>query len=209
MNEQSNQQPTNQPNGMTAPNWNIPVMSMPWWMNPWMFFGGNNVQRSGGQQNTNPWMIPAQSNPQGNVQSVENQNGGNVQNTPDNSDTANTKVTVPCGIIVEESDIKPADVPMNGGFGMFMKKDLSAIYIKQWQSDGKIYTKMYKEVIEEVPITESNELTTQEILEKTNARFERVEDTLSMLSNALTSIITPNANKSGSSKKKTEVLNDE
>lgn len=208
MNEQPNQQSVNQQNGPMPPNWNMPVMAPPWWMNPWLYFAGNNGPRSGGQQNMNPWMVPQQNNNQGNTQSVENQNGGNVQNSQDNSNATNDRISVPCGIIEDESDIKPADVPMNGGFGMFMKKDLSTVYIKQWQSDGKIYTKRYVEAIEEAPVVENNDLTVQEVLDKTNGRFEKIEDTLNKLTYALTSM-TASTPKNNSSKKKTEGLNDE
>lgn len=104
--------------------------------------------------------------------------------------------TVPCGIISSESDITPADVPMNGGFGMFMQKDLSAIYIKQWQSDGKIYTKKYIEDFSESPA---------ESVDPVNARFERIEDTLTKVVDMLTGMNIP---KTSSSKKKLEVSAD-
>lgn len=202
MNDQQNQQGP----PMSPPNWNMPTMvnpvsPPPWWGNPWMMYGGGFNNGPGNQQrpmnNGNPWFNGPQNN-QGNAQPAEIQNNQPVQtnSTNQNAETQeNSRQTVPCGIIVEETDIKPADVPMNGGFGMFMRKDLSAIYIKQWQSDGKIYTKKYIEDPSENVPTGINSVN-DDVLDKMNSRFEQIESAIYQLSQAV------NASKGGNSAKK-------
>lgn len=187
MNEaQNNQQFNNQPNQVMPQNWNMPTannQNMMWWMNPWLYYNaGNTNQRSAAMGN--PWFNGAPpTNYQGNASEPNTQSNGNVsvnqtQPSSENQNTINNRPTVSCGIISDPSEIKPADIPMDGGFGMFMNKDLSAIYIKQWQSDGKIYTKTFVES-EEVPEETSNDsLPSEEFMEQIDERFQKIESTL-------------------------------
>lgn len=177
------------------PNWNMPVMP------PWMFY--NNPQ-----MNT-PWF-----NNQGNNLQMSNEPVRN-NTTPTNQASqpvpqTNARQTIPCGIVANMEDIKPGEIPMDGGIGMFLLSDLSEICIKRWNSDGKIQTKRYVEHIEdEMPLaaseTPSVDTLLQDFLDTVNKRFERVERMISSLAEA-------SSNKKPSVKKvspKTEVSTNE
>lgn len=196
MNEQMNQQN----NVQMPPNWNVPVSAPPWWMmNLWQYYGMMNGQKIQNQSNV---QMPSD------IQSI-NQGGLNNVTQQNSTNEHPNREMITCGIISDESEIKPADIPMTGGFGMFMQKDLSAIYIKQWQSDGKIYTKKYVESIEEIPVDKNDGVTAKAIFEQTNARFEKIEDALSKLSYTLTTMLTQPKNSSTKKNSKTEALIDE
>ena len=210
--QQNNQQPNNNQQGnMVPPNWNIPTMNMNpmmamWMTNPWLAYSMGMNQ--GRQNNNNPWFgNPMMSNgTQGNGQSQEIQNNQPVQNVNQDQTPENKRLVIPCGIVESQEDIRPADVPMDDGFGMFMRKDLEEIYLKQWGNDGKINTRKYVPVPEPVP-DRSSELTAKDVLDQTNARFERIEMAFDTLIQDL------NSSKKGSSNqksiKKSEVNIDE
>lgn len=192
MNEQQNNtQFVNQPNVMTQPNWNRPTspmgMMMPWWYYP---NAGNNNQGP-----TNPWFMNAQ--PQ--TPTTAFPQGGQV--TPDvpmdsqsveTPNLTNSRPVVSCGIISSQDEIKPADIPMDGGFGMFMEKDFSAIYIKQWQSDGKIYTKRFVEDEEEPEEVVVSPAPSEEMMSKIDGRFEKLEGYLNSLAQRMDNYISEN-----------------
>lgn len=46
--------------------------------------------------------------------------------------------SIPGRVIRTMQDIVPNDVPTDGGIGTFVMQDLSAIYLKQWNSNGYI-----------------------------------------------------------------------
>lgn len=52
-------------------------------------------------------------------------------------------------IVPSVESIAPNEVPMDGNTAFFPKQDLSEIYAKCWGADGKIYTRLYKPVLEE------------------------------------------------------------
>lgn len=78
------------------------------------------------------------------------------------------------GKIVENPEsIVANDVPMDGSFAIFPKRDMSEIYVKYWTGDGKIATVRFK------PITDSQpEITTPD---PTSLRFDELEDVLGRL----------------------------
>lgn len=49
-------------------------------------------------------------------------------------------------IVCSVDNITPNDVPMDGNAAFFPLQDMSAIYAKSWQPDGKIRTRLYKAV---------------------------------------------------------------
>lgn len=76
-----------------------------------------------------------QYNPWANVQRMQEQ--PQIQQQP------------PCinGKIVQDANsIVANDVPMDGSVALFPKSDLSEIYAKQWASDGKISTVVFKPI---------------------------------------------------------------
>ena len=54
-------------------------------------------------------------------------------------------------VVQDAENIIPSDVPMNGAVAFFPKSDLSEIYAKQWGTDGKISTSVFKPVLEDNP----------------------------------------------------------
>lgn len=164
-------QQNNQPGSTNPPNWNMPVFNpmMAWMTNPYLMYWGQRFGNQPGVQND---------------QSVQN----------NNQNPNSQKLTIPCGVVNDPNEIRPADIPMDKGFGMFLRKDLKEIYIKQWGQDGTINTKKYVEEVPEVPVT--TELSAQDVLIRTNERFERLEDAVLSLTRAL------DANKKSSSNQK-------
>lgn len=182
---QNNPQFSNQENLPMPPNWNMPTANV-WWMNPWLYYNaGNAANQRSAAMGGNSWFNGAPpANNQANAGEPSAQPSGNVPNNPpqqpqESPNTTSTRPTVACGIISDPNEIKPADIPMDGGFGMFMNKDLSAIYIKQWQSDGKIYTKTFVETIEETPEEPVNtSVPSEEFMDQIDERFQKIENTL-------------------------------
>lgn len=54
-------------------------------------------------------------------------------------------------IVPSVESIAPNEVPMDGNAAFFPKQDLSEIYAKSWGADGKIYTRLYKLVLDADP----------------------------------------------------------
>lgn len=54
-------------------------------------------------------------------------------------------------IVPAQECIAPNEVPMDGNTAFFPKQDLSEIYAKSWGADGKIYTRLYKPVLDVDP----------------------------------------------------------
>lgn len=193
MNEQQNNaQFVNQPNTAILPNWNRPTsqmaMMMPWWHYP-------NVANNN-QVPTNPWFMNAQTQTSTTMAPQNGQVVAPPPTEPQPVETPNLSTPRPmisCGIISGQDEIKPADIPMDGGFGMFMEKDLSAIYIKQWQSDGKIYTKKFIEVEEEPEeVVVSAPVPSEEMMSQIDSRFEKLEGYLNSLAQRMDNYISEN-----------------
>ena len=62
-------------------------------------------------------------------------------------------------IVPAQECIAPNEVPMDGNTAFFPKQDMSEIYAKSWGADGKIYTRLYKPVLED---NDNNSLQTAE-----------------------------------------------
>ena len=83
-------------------------------------------------------------------------------------------------VVQDAENIIPSDVPMNGAVAFFPKSDLSEIYAKQWGTDGKISTSVFKPVLEDNP----NKLSTEteklkfDLSENVTEVFEKHFDTL-------------------------------
>lgn len=54
-------------------------------------------------------------------------------------------------IVPAQECIAPNEVPMDGNTAFFPKQDMSEIYAKSWGADGKIYTRLYKPVLDADP----------------------------------------------------------
>lgn len=51
--------------------------------------------------------------------------------------------TIPGRTVNSIEEITPNDVPMDGTAGLYLLKDMSAVYAKAWNSDGTIQTVRY------------------------------------------------------------------
>ena len=65
--------------------------------------------------------------------------------------TQQTTVQMYGRIVPAQECIAPNEVPMDGNTAFFPKQDLSEIYAKSWGADGKIYTRLYKPVLDADP----------------------------------------------------------
>ena len=54
-------------------------------------------------------------------------------------------------IVPAQECIAPNEDPMDGNTAFFPKQDMSEIYAKYWGADGKIYTRLYKPVLDADP----------------------------------------------------------
>lgn len=79
----------------------------------------------------------------------------NLQRMPQQEQFQNISQPVQAGIngkiVSDMNAIAANDVPMDGSVAIFPKNDLSEIYAKQWASDGKISTVVFKPVQSESP----------------------------------------------------------
>ena len=85
------------------------------------------------------------------------------------------------GRVVQSADMITAnDVPMDGSVAFFPTQDLSEIYAKSWDANGKIVTRLFKPVLEDNP----NKLSTEteklkfDLSENVTEVFEKHFDTL-------------------------------
>lgn len=83
-------------------------------------------------------------------------------------------------IIDDISQITANDVPMDGSRAVFIKRDGSEIYTKQWCSDGSIRTSLYKPFSEPLANNAMNKSDEQDngsgdLITAINERFDRLE----------------------------------
>lgn len=76
-------------------------------------------------------------------------------------------------IVDNPESIVANDVPMDGSFAIFPRRDLSEVYAKYWTGDGKIATVRFKPITDNQP-----EITTPDA---TNLRFDGLEEVLGRL----------------------------
>lgn len=84
-------------------------------------------------------------------------------------------------IINNPSEIGISDVPMDGSFAVFPKKDLSEIYIKQWSPNGNIITNTYS-LTQPVILDKANNVPLQSenpLNEAIMSKLENIEKLLS------------------------------
>lgn len=197
-----NQQQTNpQANQMSPmPNWNMPTMPSGMMPNPWMYYWMWQMQQGNGGNNllAGPQM--------GNGRPLDNSTSSNDQNTVQGQDAKkaqSNRATIQCGIVETQKDIRPVDIPMDDGFGMFMRKDLEEIYIKHWADDGTIKTRRYIPVVEPSSDLDVNS-STAEFLQQANARFETLEKAIASVTKTLSELKKNGSSSDQKKLKKTE-----
>lgn len=192
MSENLNQQPsinqTMQPNMGAIP---------PWFYWPWMT---NSLQT----------MMPGnrpgtQAMSQQTISDSSNQPVTQPQEEVSDQNKTPERQSIQCAVIDSPNDITVKEIPMDGRAGMFIMKDLSAILIKKWDSDGKIYTKEYREVVQEPPAVDNG-------MKDINSRFEAIEQAIAKLAQGMQNLAS-SASASGGTKKpnnqKKEVVENE
>ena len=85
------------------------------------------------------------------------------------------------GRVVQSADMITAnDVPMDGSVAFFPTQDLSEIYAKSWDANGKIVTRLFKPVSDSYPsnTTQDTEKLKFDLSENVTEVFEKHFDTL-------------------------------
>ena len=86
--------------------------------------------------------------------------------------------TIPGRIVQSIDEVTPNEIPMDGNIGVFVKEDLSIIYIKRWTKDGTIKTFEYPIM---TPVTEEQQNKEKEQENSLNLilqRFDKIENIL-------------------------------
>lgn len=87
------------------------------------------------------------------------------------------------------------DVPMDGSFAIFPKKDMSEIYLKSWTPNGTIATVVFKPVLEEQvnssPVQSEMKIgMDNEVTEVFLNRFDELKNTIEELKESMTKPMT-------------------
>ena len=85
------------------------------------------------------------------------------------------------GRVVQSADMITAnDVPMDGSVAFFPTQDLSEIYAKSWDANGKIVTRLFKPVLEDNTnnLSSETEKLKFDLSENVTEVFEKHFDTL-------------------------------
>lgn len=136
---------------------------------PWMYY----MQNMGQVNQGNRW----------GPQQFNGQPASSQQEKPVEPPKPSNKPGISCRIISDIDEVKPGEIPMDGSVGVFVKSDLSCVFVKQWGSDGVLHTKSFTEDSE--PPT--SQPIRNDILEKIDARFKQIEEAICNLSQPATS----------------------
>lgn len=113
------------------------------------------------------------------------------------------------GKIVDSAEqITANDVPMDGSFAMFPKKDMSEIYLKSWTPNGTIATVVFRPIMEEssnsssvqesVRVSLSDEVT-EVILQKFDELAKKIEELQQSMTKPITKTTTSRTKKESES----------
>lgn len=84
------------------------------------------------------------------------------------------------GRVVEVAEnILASDVPMDGSFAVFPKRDLSEVYIKYWTGEGKIATISFKPILEaqaDISPTDNTSLRFDELSNVLGGLYDKVDN---------------------------------
>lgn len=87
---------------------------------------------------------------------------------------------VPGRTVVAPDEVKPYEVPMNAPFSAFLRNDMNEIYVKYWNENGVIDTKIYR-LVENDPAdaqNESNDSISAGAFENMQKQLNRIEKML-------------------------------
>ena len=84
------------------------------------------------------------------------------------------------GRVVEVAEnILASDVPMDGSFAVFPKRDLSEVYVKYWTGEGKIATISFKPISEaqaDISPTDNTSLRFDELSNVLGGLYDKVDN---------------------------------
>lgn len=95
------------------------------------------------------------------------------------------------GRVVEVAEnILASDVPMDGSFAVFPKRDLSEVYVKYWTGEGKIATISFKPILEaqaDISPTDTTSLRFDELNNALGGLYDKVDNLSSRIDELLKS----------------------
>ena len=95
------------------------------------------------------------------------------------------------GRVVEVAEnILASDVPMDGSFAVFPKRDLSEVYVKYWTGEGKIATISFKPILEaqaDISPTDNTSLRFDELSNVLGGLYDKVDSLSSRIDEVLKS----------------------
>ena len=95
------------------------------------------------------------------------------------------------GRVVEVAEnILASDVPMDGSFAVFPKRDLSEVYVKYWTGEGKIATISFKPISEaqaDISPTDTTSLRFDELSNVLGGLYDKVDNLSSRIDEVLKS----------------------
>lgn len=95
------------------------------------------------------------------------------------------------GRVVEVAEnILASDVPMDGSFAVFPKRDLSEVYVKYWTGEGKIATINFKPISEaqaDISTTDTTSLRFDELSNVLGGLYDKVDNLSSRIDEVLKS----------------------
>lgn len=95
------------------------------------------------------------------------------------------------GRVVEVAEnILASDVPMDGSFAVFPKRDLSEVYVKYWTGEGKIATINFKPISEapaDISTTDTTSLRFDELSNVLGGLYDKVDKLSSRIDEVLKS----------------------
>lgn len=103
----------------------------------------------------------------------------NVAPTTYGTNTPGTLAPVRGRMVKSDTDISPSDVPMDGFASYFPAEDGSCIYVKHWDSNGKIQTMKFVPA----PAEGSDFVPTASFEDEMRRRMDRIEKLLSQRKN--------------------------
>lgn len=82
----------------------------------------------------------------------------------------------PTRIVISENDIRACDVPLDADFTTFVQQDLQNVYLKYWDSNGKIQTKTYQLITSQAEQQNSEK---EDPFESIMKRLDQIESKIS------------------------------
>ena len=140
-------------------------------------------------QNFQPMMQPQYPSMYGQVQPPYLDRLSQLQNMQQNLQQPQQQTVYLNGRMVDSVEsIVASEVPMDGNFAVFPKRDMSEVYLKYWTGEGKIATVIFKPISETYPSTLTYDQQKAQF-EGFAASLEGLSDKVDKLSNRLDEVL--------------------